>query len=198
VRKSNSYALKASLLQNGFSDVELDHVPDNEAIVGEHYQQNKNSFDVLIYSGGVSKGKYDYLPKVWEAAGVQKYFHEVSQRPGKPLWFGVDEVSKTAVLGLPGNPVSSLVCLHRYFIQNRPMYAKLQSDIFFQKNLTYFVPVKIECDVDAMVKATPISTKNSGEFSALSESDGFIELPKDRSEFLTGETFRFYPWTSLW
>lgn len=198
IRRSNSYALKASLQQNGFLDVELDHIPDDEVFVANHYQQNKTNYDVLIYSGGVSKGKFDYLPKMWEKAGVQKYIHEVSQRPGKPLWFGVDHDHTTAVLGLPGNPISSLVCLHRYFIENREMYVQLQAEIHFQKELTYFVPVKIECGADAVVKALPLLAKNSGEFAVLAESDGFVELPKERSRFLAQENVRFFPWAKLW
>lgn len=197
VRCSNSHALKASLLQNGFSDVVLDHLPDDEGIVAAHYRENRNHFDVLIYSGGVSKGKFDYLPKMWETAGVEKYFHEVSQRPGKPLWFGVDHACQTAVLGLPGNPISALVCLHRYFIARRPLYAKLDQDIHFAKDLTYFVPVKIECSSDAVLIATPIVTRNSGEFAALATSDGFLELPKGQAVFNANESFRFFPWSGI-
>ena len=197
IRRSNSHALKASLLQNGYQHVDLDHVLDDEPTMAKHYDQNKAAYDLLIYSGGVSKGKFDYLPEVWRKAGVQKYFHEVSQRPGKPLWFGVDEKSKTAVLGLPGNPISSLVCLHRYLISTRPLYARLQGDIHFSKNLTFFVPVKMSVSEEAILNATPVVPKNSGEFASLAQTDGFIELPKDKSHFRSGESFRFYPWKVL-
>lgn len=198
VRRSNSYAIKASLIQNGFSAVELDHLVDDEHIVAQHYEKNRNDFDVLIYSGGVSKGKFDYLPKVWRESGVTKHFHEVSQRPGKPLWYGVDETYNTAVFGLPGNPISSLVCLHRYFILQRPMHAKLTADVVFKKDLSYFVPVALKSNDRAELEATPILAKNSGEFSVLAESDGFIELPKEKSLFTAGECYKVFLWTWLW
>jgi molybdopterin molybdotransferase len=197
IRRSNAHALKASLELYGLSDITLDHLKDDPTVVATHYQKNADAFDILIYSGGVSKGKFDYLPNVWVEMGVSKYFHEVSQRPGKPLWFGVDEKRKTTVFGLPGNPVSSLVCLHRYILPQRPMYAQLTEEIVFKKDLTWFVPVKLNFTKEGVLKATPLKIKNSGEFTALADSSGFIELPKDQSVFRPGESFAFYSWGRL-
>lgn len=193
IRRSNAYALQASL---GYP-VALDHLSDDPKAVAEHYQESAEHYDLLIYSGGVSKGKFDYLPNVWADMGVTRIFHEVSQRPGKPLWFGIDEKRKTAVVGLPGNPVSSLVCLHRYIIPGREMYAKLTKEINFSKPLTYFLPVKVEFTKEGHVLAHPLNIKNSGEFTALAGSDGFIELPKDQDKFSVGETFRFFSWRNF-
>jgi molybdopterin molybdotransferase len=162
----------------------------------EHYLKNASEFDLLIYTGGVSKGKFDYLPSVWAQVGVKKFFHEISQRPGKPLWFGIDSERKTVVFGLPGNPISCLVCLHRYLLPDRGMGAKLTKDVTFKKPLTYFVPVKIHFH-GAEILATPLEVKNSGEFTGLVHSDGFVELPKDQDHFLAGEVFKFFPWRSL-
>jgi molybdopterin molybdotransferase len=105
----------------------------------------------------------------------------------------VYEKIKTTVIGLPGNPVSSLVCLHRYFLPNRKIQVKLTKEITFKKPLTYFVPVKIEF-VGAELFATPLEMKNSGEFTALAGSDGFIELPKELDQFHVGETYSFFSW----
>jgi molybdopterin molybdotransferase len=193
IRRSNVYALKTSLELFGYQNIAQTHLNDDPILVADHYNKHANDFDLLIYSGGVSKGKFDYLPSVWADMGVTKYFHEVSQRPGKPLWFGVDEKRKTTVIGLPGNPVSSLVCLHRYFLPIRKMEAKLTKDITFKKPLTYFVPVKIEF-VGSELFATPLEMKNSGEFTALAGSDGFIELPKDLDQFKTGESYPYFSW----
>jgi molybdopterin molybdotransferase len=193
IRRSNVFALKTSLELFGYQDVKETHLDDDPKMIADHFQKNADEFDILIYSGGVSKGKFDYLPSVWADMGVTKYFHEVSQRPGKPLWFGVDEKRKTTVIGLPGNPVSSLVCLHRYFLPHRKMEAKLTKDITFKKPLTYFVPVKIEF-VGSELFATPLEMKNSGEFTALAGSDGFIELPKDLDQFKTGESYPYFSW----
>ena len=71
--------------------------------------------EVVILSGGVSMGRFDLVPKVLAQLGVQQVFHNIAQRPGKPMWFGIGPQGQ-AVFGLPGNPVSTLVCLIRYVI----------------------------------------------------------------------------------
>lgn len=194
IRRSNVYALKASLKIFGYEDVELSHLSDEEAAIENHYKINASKFDLMIYSGGVSKGKFDYLPGVWKKMGVEEIFHGVAQRPGKPLWFGLDSQHKTAILGLPGNPVSSLVCLHRYFLSTKTIYVKLEDEIVFKNAMTYFVPVKITSQKDGTLSAMPLKIKNSGEFSALAGSDGFIELPKDQKIFQKGDAFLFHSW----
>lgn len=197
IRRSNVHALKASLNLNDFYDITLDHLKDDAQAVADHYQKNARHFDVMIYSGGVSKGKFDYLPLVWREQGVEKHFHEVAQRPGKPLWFGMDHKNKTTVIGLPGNPVSSLVCLHRYIIPGREIYVKLSEEVIFKKDLTYFLPAKMESKTDGSLWATPLKLKNSGEFTALAGSDGFIELPAEKSLFEAGGVYAFWPWRNI-
>lgn len=197
IRRSNVYALERSLRLNGFEDVTLHHLKDDFKTVFDHYQGHAHEFDVMIYSGGVSKGRFDYLPEAWQKAGVKKHFHVVAQRPGKPLWFGTDEQRTTTVIGLPGNPVSSLVCLHRYVIPGKTMYARLTEEVIFKKDLTYFLPVKTEFKDDGVMYATPLKIKNSGEFTALAESDGFIELPADKDIFASGESYKFWPWRNI-
>lgn len=190
LRRSNAYALKASLQHHSLHNVTLDHLSDDPQKVSDHYQKVASDFDMLIYSGGVSKGKFDYLPNVWADLGVTKHFHEVSQRPGKPLWFGTDDKRKTVVVGLPGNPVSSLICLHRYFIPARQMSVKASSEILIKSHLTHFIPVKIEFN-EGVLFAHPLKIKNSGEFTALAQSDGFIEY---RGE---AQSYSFYSWRPL-
>jgi molybdopterin molybdotransferase len=197
IRRSNAHAIQASLQDHGYTDVVLNHLNDDVDAIKAHYQENAKAFDVLIYSGGVSKGKFDHLPSTWKTLGVTELLHGVSQRPGKPLWYGIDQINQTIVLGLPGNPVSSLVCLHRYFLNSKPLYTQLGDDFSFEKKLTCFLPVKIESAVDGVLKAYPLKIKNSGEFTALALSDGFVELPKDRAQFNKGEAFLFYSWSGL-
>jgi len=190
LRRSNVYALRASLLSYGYSDVEIDHIPDIPELILSHYQQNQQTYDLLIYSGGVSQGKRDYLPQIWQDMGVVPYIQGVRQKPGKPMWFGIDHPNNTMILGLPGNPISSLVCLHRYFLNQSKSYGYLQETITFEADLTYFVPVR----VNAKHEFTPIMPQNSGDFIALADSDGFVELPQNKKEFTPQEQFLFYPW----
>jgi molybdopterin molybdotransferase len=110
------------------------------------------------------------------------------------MYFGIDHRSKTVIIGLPGNPISSLICLHRYFWDNPPIYAQLTRDFTFKKNLTYFLPVKLSYTPQAVIKAEPLPVRNSGEFIALANSDGFLELPQQQAYFQVGECFPFYAW----
>lgn len=194
LRKSNVFALEQSLRCFGFNNIKLAHLNDDPEAIELHYLQSYQEFDLLIYSGGVSKGKFDYLPKCWKKLGLLERFHGISQRPGKPMWFGSDPRSGTAVLGLPGNPVSSLVCLHRYLLSRKVIYAQLTEEILFPNDLTLFAPVQIESTTEGLLRAHPLKIKNSGEFTALAGSDGFIELPKKQTVFKAGESFRFHSW----
>lgn len=197
IRRSNVHAIKRSLEINGFTNITLNHLKDDKQSVESHFIQATKEYDILIYSGGVSKGKFDYLPSVWNDLGVTKYFHEVAQRPGKPLWFGKDEFNQTTVVGLPGNPVSSLVCLHRYIIATRPMFARLEEEVTFSKPMTYFLPATFEHKKDGTLWAKPLKIKNSGEFTALANTDGFLELPAEQNYFAQGTAYAFWPWKGL-
>jgi molybdopterin molybdotransferase len=197
IRRSNAYALRASLLQNDFSEVALSHLKDDELEIKKHLETHLGKFQLLIYSGGVSKGKFDYLPSVWKSLGVKEIFHGVSQRPGKPLWFGKHEKSGTVILGLPGNPVSSLVCLHRYLLSHKKIHTVLTEEIRFKNHLTYFVPAKLESSSDGRLLAHPMPIQNSGEFTGLAGSDGFIELARDKAVFSKGEVCLFHPWRKI-
>lgn len=89
IRRSNEYALTGALLSRGFNCIERSVVPDDlaETIVALREQLSRH--DVLILSGGVSMGAFDHVPKALSKIGVERVFHKVAQRPGKPLWFGV-------------------------------------------------------------------------------------------------------------
>lgn len=189
IRRSNSYAIKAALKQFGFLDIDLFHLNDNYQQSRQFVSHSLENYDYLFFSGGVSKGKFDYLPLVFEELGVDKIFHGVAQRPGKPLWFGIHRESDTNVIGLPGNPISSLVCLYRYFLPVKAYEVELVENIDFKNSLTYFLPVTLKDS-----KAYPNKVKNSGEFSGLAYTDGFIELPAEKDCFFKGEKYLFYSW----
>ncbi|HEX8545879.1 MAG TPA: molybdopterin molybdotransferase MoeA, partial [Cytophagaceae bacterium] len=106
IRDSNSYAL-----QGFFEDWKIPLssrtiAKDNPEALREAFE-NASSCDIIIFTGGVSMGDADFVPKVLKSAGVQEIFHQVKIRPGKPLWFG--RRNNTVVFGLPGNPLSVIV-----------------------------------------------------------------------------------------
>jgi molybdopterin molybdotransferase len=196
IRRSNGVAL-ASALSTMNIDSHLAHLPDDPKILETQLSSIFDLHDVIILSGGVSKGKFDYIPGVLEKLGIRKAFHQVKQRPGKPFWFGRSE-TKT-VFALPGNPVSTFLCFHRYVqpwieaglgMEPRNTKAILATDYSFKPDLTYFLQVKLDTGAGTLL-ATPDAGEGSGDFANLRNVDGFIELPSDRSDFRKGELFPY-------
>ena len=114
-RLSNSYAIQALLHQAQLGDVQIFHLRDNQKLMFQGIKNILSKFDCLILSGGVSMGEFDYVPKVLGQLGIKQSFHKVSQKPGKPFWFGTTKSGK-AIFALPGNPVSTQICAYRYVI----------------------------------------------------------------------------------
>jgi molybdopterin molybdotransferase len=203
IRSSNDRAIAAALATRGFIDCDRLHLPDDRAVLEPALGELLAEQDVLILSGGVSMGEFDYVPQVLLSLGMELVFHKVLQRPGMPLWFGVSPAGKP-VFALPGNPVSSLVCLVRFVAPAlmaalgaapRPdIVARVDRHVQFEPDLTWFLPVTLRYGADGECLATPKPTNTSGDFVALGGTDGFVELPRGMSEFAPGYTARFYPW----
>ncbi|HUQ11231.1 MAG TPA: molybdopterin molybdotransferase MoeA [Steroidobacteraceae bacterium] len=203
VRRSNAYGITAALRQHGFTRVADDHVRDDEGQLTERLGFHLRTHDVLILSGGVSMGKLDLVPKVLEALGVQLVFHHVAQRPGKPMWFGVSQ-SGPAVFALPGNPVSTLVCLSRYVLPalraamgeapGEPPRIALTGPVEVKVPLSYYLPVKLQSDDWGRTSAEPRPTNGSGDFTSLAGTDGFVELPPGPGTLPKGFVARFFRW----
>ncbi len=199
IRTSNGFALQASLKNWGL-ETENVLLPDNQEIIEQKIAAFMETFDVLILSGGVSAGKFDFVPQALENQEVKKLFHKVSQRPGKPFWFG-KSAKGTVVFALPGNPVSTFMCLNRYFkkwldasqgIENQQLTAELSEDFTFKPELTFFLQVKLSYTPIGKILATPVEGHGSGDLANLVEADAFLELPLERSLFKKGEVFKVF------
>jgi len=205
VRLSNGPALVSMLQQQGFQQATDEHLADEPDLLRERLADFLDESNVLILSGGVSMGKADYVPQVLRELGVDVVFHKISQRPGKPMWFGIGP-DKQAVFALPGNPVSSLVCCRQYVLPAllqasgretpRTEVAVLAEAFTFNPKLTCFLPVRISSNDDGRVCATPVATNTSGDFAALSGTDGYVELPLEQNEFPAGSAVRLHRWIS--
>lgn len=202
IRGSNAWAIKALLNRFGFAATRVIHAADDPKTLSSTVEELLADHDVLITTGGVSKGKHDYLPGVLADLKVKRIFHNVSQRPGKPLWFGASGDGKL-VFGLPGNPVSVMVGMRTYVIPAlmamsgrlaRKQYARLTERVSFKPDLTLFQPVQVESSHEAVLLARPVFHNTSGDFSGLVGTDGFIELPRGRDVFEAGEVYEFLPW----
>lgn len=197
IRKSNIYALQAALQQMDMPSV-LYHFEDTQEALREGLSKALEQHQVLILSGGVSKGKADYVPQVLEELGVQKLFHRVQQRPGKPFWFGHTAEGKV-VFALPGNPVSTFMCFHRYvkpwLMRSMGLPAQhystavLAEDVTFDPPLTYFLQVRAKNNEQGVLTAYPYHGHGSGDFANLLLCNGFLELPADRQSFKKGDKF---------
>jgi molybdopterin molybdotransferase len=204
VRRSNAYAVVAELRARGLEQVGNDHVADNESALREHLTRHLAERDVVIVSGGISKGKFDLVPKVLKELAVEEVFHQVAQRPGSPMWFGAGE-SGQLVFGLPGNPVSTLICLVRYVVPAiaaimasppaPPQPIPLAAPAKFYRMLTYFVPVAVQYDARGEPSALPRPPNGPGDFLALAGTDGFIELPPRPEPFPEGFVASLYRWS---
>lgn len=205
VRRSNACAIEAALKLSHYEKVTCFHINDDPQALTAELGRILEEFDALILSGGVSMGKLDYVPEVLERLEVKSLFHQVKQRPGKPMWFGVTQ-DGNPVFGLPGNPVSTQVGVTRHVLPflNRasgasvpaPEFAILESDVDVGTNRTYFLPVRIRCGEGCQRLSTPVFPKVSGDYAALAVTDGFCELPADTFRFSKGFSARFYPWQS--
>ena len=209
IRRSNVFTL-VSLLKRLHIPSETDHITDDKPILKSKIATYLKEYDVLLFSGAVSKGKYDFLPEVFEELGLEKRFHKVAQRPGKPFWFGYSAASiisnkggnvnrdkKTIVFGFPGNPISTFVNCLAYFY---PWYYKsvglevaeetaiLAEDINFKPNLAYFLQVKLVSE-NGLLMAYPITGNGSGDLASLVKADAFIQVPSDKIEFKKGEVY---------
>lgn len=197
IRRSNDIALQAALLELGCTSTKF-HLTDSKELLTNNLRTIFKDHELIILSGGVSKGKFDYVPEVLESLGVKKLFHQVSQKPGKPFWFGTSK--EQTVFALPGNPVSTYMCFYRYIkpwlmksvgYELSTSQAILAKDFNFKAPLTYFLQVKIKNELGKLM-AYPDAGGGSGDFANLKEVDGFIELPLEKSEFKAGEVFSFY------
>lgn len=199
IRSSNVYAIASILNEYSIESTKI-HIPDDFDQTVEIIEKVISDFDVLILSGGVSMGKKDFIPKALENLGIEKLFHKIAQTPGKPIWFG--KKAKKLVFALPGNPVSTYMCMVRYFkpwlnqslgLNNiNTEFAQISEDFQFQSPVTYFLQVKLT-NQNGVLIAQPIKGHGSGDFANLVDADAFLELPAfERNEFKKGEVFKIW------
>ena len=205
IRRSNVYGIQATLKEWGISAT-LNHLADDKKEMLEVISKALNDYDLFIFTGGVSKGKFDYLPDVLEELKVKKHFHKIQQRPGKPFWFGTNAAGKK-IFALPGNPVSSFVCVYMYLrfwlqqslgIKSEILYVRLKNDVEFKPDLVYFLEATLESTPEGQLVATALKGNGSGDFANLVKTDGFLILPQNKSKFFANEVYPFVSYRTKW
>jgi molybdopterin molybdotransferase len=193
IRNSNAYQLKAQVTRAGGTGIDYGIAPDNEKITYEIVENAINNCDIVIITGGVSMGDFDFVPSVLESAGVKILFDRVNVQPGKPTTFGIH--SKAVIFGLPGNPVSSFIqfeLLVRPLINKMmghdwiPREYKLHMAVNYERKSSGrlgFIPITINNDMEV----TPVDFHGSAHITALSYSDGIIAMKPGIISLIKGE-----------
>ncbi len=193
---SSAYALAAAISEAGGDPTILkiarDTIEDTRTRLSE-----ATRFDVVFSTGGVSVGQFDHVKGVMDELGMRTLFHGVAQRPGRPLKFGI--MAARPVFGLPGNPVSTMVCFYLYA---RPALKQMGGhlklglprinvicgvDIKLASNLTEFVRVRLERK-GADLYATPTGNQGSGILSSLSRADALLVGTAKENLFRAGSS----------
>lgn len=196
IRKSNVYSLWAGLIKEGITP-DIFHITDDKKALHDQLSLLLKDYDVLLLSGGVSNGKYDLVPDVLNELSLEKLFHRVAQRPGKPFWFGKHVSLQTKVFAFPGNLLATFVGYHYYFRQW--LYQSLGGHLQFASkalsinwpaspHISPFISVQIDWETG---KAVPLSNNGSGDLFSLAQTDGFLLLPKRDMDYLKGEWFQY-------
>lgn len=196
VYESNSFALKAVLRQLRIENIQVLQATDKPQIVIDTLKKALNQSDVVLLTGGISVGDYDFVLQAATACGVQKLFHKIKQRPGKPLYFGKKE--NKLVFGLPGNPSSVLTCFYQYVIPALEKLSKRKIDLqtikaplakAFQKNtgLTHFLKGFYNGKI-----AAPLDAQESYRLSSFAKANCLIQIDEDVSSLNEGELVDVY------
>jgi molybdopterin molybdotransferase len=190
VYESSSFSLRAALHQMHITGVKIQQVPDNLADLTNALQQALHDSDIILLTGGVSVGDYDFVLQAAANCKVNAVFHKVSQKPGKPLYFGKRE--EKLVFGLPGNPSSVLTCFYMYvvpaieqFCQNtfglKTIRAPLGKSYKKTQGLTHFLKGYYDGQ-----KASPLTAQESYRMYSFAQANCLIQIDETVTECSEG------------
>ncbi|CAN5579367.1 molybdopterin molybdotransferase MoeA [soil metagenome] len=191
VYESNSYTLIAALQQLNITDVELFWADDEPGILTNILSTALQQADVVLLTGGVSVGDYDFVLQAAANCQVKQQFHKIKQRPGKPIYFGTKE--NKLVFGLPGNPSSVLTCFYEYVtpalqeLSSKPSTIKmlkvpLGKAIKKAAGLTHFLKGWFDGEL-----ATPLDAQESYKLSSFARANCLIMIDENLSDCQAGE-----------
>jgi molybdopterin molybdotransferase len=202
IRNSNSYSLAAQISVAGGEPILLPIAPDEVKRLRELLRDGLDS-DLLLIGGGVSMGKYDLVEQVLAELKAEFFFTGAQIQPGKPVVFGAvpgreNVVEQKYFLGLPGNPISTMVCFELFArpliealagIKPRKLafvHAKLKTAIKTKLGLKRFLPANLSGEFEHSEVAL-VPWQGSGDLSAVARSNCYIVVPPDRERIEAGE-----------
>lgn len=193
IRNSNAYQLYSQIIRAGGDPVDYGIAPDNEERTLDIIKKAVGLSDIVILTGGVSMGDFDFVPAVLQKLGVKILFDTINVQPGKPTAFGIHP--KALIFGLPGNPVSSFV---QFEILVRPLISRMMNHTWSPVTVKLkmatdysrksssrlgFIPVRIIYN-----EASPVEFHGSAHLTALSHADGLISMEPGVLSLKKGET----------
>jgi len=201
-RNSNGPMIAAAVHLLGAEPIPLGIAADRPEAIRAAVAQGLAA-DVLVLSGGVSAGDLDLVPEIFRQCGVEKIFHKVRLKPGKPVWFGMlqrEGATPTLVFGLPGNPASSLVCFELFarpaiaILAGRPRDAwhlprrpaRLTGPAKAAADRPVYLPCRLDASGDALA-ATPLPWSGSSDLLGLAGAAGLLALPAGGRRYEAGE-----------
>ncbi len=196
VYESNSFALRALLQEQGIQHVQVfyakDHLQETAYTLSEALQSN----DIVLLTGGVSVGDYDFVVAACMQEGIEQVFHRVAQKPGKPLFFGVKD--EKLVFGLPGNPASVMSCFKQYVMPaiqvmsgkaiEEPIWGKLKHSYHKSSSLCFFLKARVENGIVSILGGQASYQQNS-----FVEANCWIELDGPQQQFEQFSMVKLHP-----
>jgi len=191
VYESNSYSLKAAIREMGILNVDVFSAEDDLSILSEILEIALNQSDMVLLTGGVSVGDFDFVTRAAELNGIEQIFHKIKQKPGKPIYFGTK--GNKYIFGLPGNPASVLTCFYEYVYPAIGLLSNHQKDLKVIKavletglkktqGLTHFLKAHFDGKYVRDLKA-----QESFRLSSFAKANCLIKLDEDRIEYKAGE-----------
>jgi len=196
VFEANSFSLTAALQQLGISEITVQHAVDDEALLTNVIEDALEKHDVLLVTGGVSVGDYDYTLQSFKANDAEIIFHKIKQKPGKPMLFA--RKGNKPMFGLPGNPASVRTCFYEYVtvaltvLTMAPMEPKAitaisQSNYLKPEGITHFLKAFSE---GGRVKL--LAGQESYKLKAFAAANAIAVLPEHIREVSEGESIEIH------
>ena len=203
VYECNSMTITSALFEGRMEPSFLEYADDDEEQVADAISNGLEACDILLITGGISVGKYDFVQSALKKCNVETLFYKVKQKPGKPLYFGKNE--NKLVFGLPGNPSAVLTCFYEYvvpcirkmsglkpaFYQNFTL--PLNEDTYKKPGLTCFLKGKL---MDNLVAV--LSGQESYKLNAFTEADCFVVLDESETDYKKGEQVVVHKINDCW
>ncbi len=206
VRNSNFYFIQSINNNFSFNLINGGILRDKDELIFEKHLNKmiKSKIDIIITSGAVSEGKFDYIPKIVKKLKLSNYFKGVAIKPGKPILFAKIKGKEKAIFGLPGNPISSAACFRFFvhpFIENilnlqheKPIKASLKNNFKKNKKFTRFIKSKLNTTRNGKLEVKLLPGQESFRIKSFVGSNIWAVLPQGRTKFKKGQIIDcFFP-----